>query len=325
MNIALVILNWNGQALLEQFLPTMVTYSPEAKIYVVDNASTDSSVAYVKKNFKNISVIQHQKNEGFAKGYNLALSQIDADVIGLVNSDIEVTENWLNPIIAHYTEHSTASIVQPKILDYNARNKFEYAGAAGGYIDKYGYAFCRGRIFDNIEEDNNQYKSSPIFWASGACMFIKKVDFKNLQGFDDDFFAHYEEIDLCWRAQNKGLDVQYIENSTVYHIGGATLETASPFKTYLNFRNSLFTLVKNVPKKQLFFVVLIRMILDGVAGIQFLLKGKIKHLLSILKAHLSFYAGLSKMYKKRDTDQELNYYYKKSIVWSYFIQQKHTL
>lgn len=325
MKIALVILNWNGKALLEQFLPTMVAHSQQANIYVVDNASTDSSVAYVKDNFKEISIIEHPTNEGFAKGYNLAIPQIDADLIGLVNSDIEVTKNWLAPIISYYTENSTASIVQPKILDYNSKNKFEYAGAAGGYIDKYGYAFCRGRIFDSIEEDKNQYKSSPISWASGACLFIKNNDFKLLKGFDNDFFAHYEEIDLCWRAKNKGLEIHYIENSTVYHIGAATLKVTSPLKTYLNFRNSLFTLIKNLPKKQLIPVLFIRMVLDGLAGVQFLLKGQVKHLFSILKAHFSFYKGISRMYKKRDTHQETNYYYKKSIVWSYFIQQKHTL
>lgn len=325
MKIAIVILNWNGKELLEQFLPSVVAYSSEAKIYVADNASSDTSVAYVQENFPEVTILKNPKNEGYAKGYNLALQQVDADVIGLLNSDIEVTPNWLNPIISYYQNNKNASIVQPKILDYKNKNLFEYAGAGGGYIDKYGYAYCRGRIFDSIEEDRNQYRSASVFWASGACLFIKNKDFKLLNGFDEDFFAHYEEIDLCWRAQNKGLKIHYVAFSTVYHVGGATLKNSNPYKTYLNFRNSLFTLVKNLPSNKLFSVIFVRMLLDGVAGVQFLLKGKPKHLWSILKAHGSFYLNLFKMYQKRDAHQKTNYYTKKSIVWSYFINKEHTV
>ncbi|MGY5354373.1 glycosyltransferase family 2 protein [Wenyingzhuangia sp. IMCC45467] len=324
MNIALVVLNWNGRDLLEKFLPTLVKNSPEANIYMVDNASMDTSVAYVEKFFPEITIIQHSKNVGFANGYNLALSKINADVYALINSDVEVTPNWLKPIIEFYNTNSKASIVQPKILDFKYRSYFEYAGAGGGFIDKYGYAYCRGRIFEHIESDKNQYESAPIFWASGACLFIKAKDYKNLNGFDDDFFAHYEEIDLCWRAQNQNLSVDYIAESTVYHVGGGTLSKQSPFKTYLNFRNSLFTLVKNLPKKKLFPIIFTRMILDGIAGIRFLLSGELLHFWSILKAHFSFYSHFSSMYKKREKQQKNNYYQTKSIVWQSFIKKQNT-
>ena len=324
MNIALVVLNWNGRDLLEKFLPTLVKNSPEANIYLVDNASMDTSVAYVEKFFPEINIIQHATNEGFANGYNLALSQIDADIYALINSDVEVTPNWLQPIIQFYKDHENACIVQPKILDFKFRSYFEYAGAAGGFLDKYGYAYCRGRVFETIEADKDQYKSAPIFWASGACLFIKAKDYKELGGLDGDFFAHYEEIDLCWRAQNQQKSVNYIAESTVYHVGGGTLKKQSPFKTYLNFRNSLFTLVKNLPKEKLFPILFTRMVLDGVAGIRFLLRGEILHLWSILKAHFSFYRNFSKMYQKRNQEQRKDYYQTQSIVWNSFIKNQNT-
>lgn len=324
MKIALVILNWNGKKLLEQFLPSMVRYSTQATIYVVDNASTDNSVAFVTETYPQINIIQHPKNYGYAGGYNAALSKIDADVYGLLNSDVEVTENWLDPILNFYIQHKNASIVQPTILDFKDQTKFEYAGAAGGFLDKYGYAFCRGRVFNTIEKNRNQYKSTPITWASGACLFIKKNDFNHLNGFDEDFFAHYEEIDLCWRAKNKNLAINYIANSNVYHVGGATLKNANPFKTFLNFRNSLFTLVKNLPRKKIIPIVFTRMVLDGIAGIRFLTLGQPKHFFSILKAHASFYQHANNMYQKRTQHQIKNYYHQKSIVWSYFINKQKT-
>ncbi len=323
MNIALVILNWNGKALLKKFLPSVIANSPEATIYVVDNASEDDSVKFIKNNFPQVNIIQHQHNEGYAKGYNLALSQIDADVYALLNSDVEVSPNWLKPIIKKYTTDASTCIVQPKILDYNNKEKFEYAGAAGGFLDKYGYAYCRGRVFNTIETDINKYTSVPISWASGACLFIKSKDFKTLNGLDEDFFAHYEEIDLCWRAKNKGLNIDYINDSSVYHVGGATLKNTNPFKTYLNFRNSLFTLIKNLPVKSLFPIIFIRMFLDGIAGIRFLILRQPKHLLSILKAHFSFYKHMKTMYKKRDLHQNKDYYHQKSIVWNYFIKKQY--
>jgi len=322
MNIALIILNWNGKKLLEKFLPSVVANSKEAKLYVVDNASTDDSILFLNKNYPNIKILKNTTNKGYSTGYNTALQHIKADVFCLLNSDVEVTKNWLQPILNFYKNTPNASIVQPKILDYKNKTLFEYAGAAGGFLDKYGYAFCRGRVFDTLEKDTNQYQTNSITWASGACFFIKNTDFKLLEGFDEDFFAHYEEIDLCWRAKNKNLSVHFIAESTVYHVGGATLNNSNPFKTYLNFRNSLYTLAKNLPSKKLIPIIFIRMVLDGIAGVRFLCKGQRKHLWSILKAHGHFYLNLPKMIRKRDTQQNNDYYHQQSIVWSYFIKQQ---
>ncbi len=324
MNIALVILNWNGKQLLQQFLPSVLANSGNAKIYVVDNASTDTSIQFLEDNYPTIKIIKNENNEGYAKGYNTGLQQIDADVYCLLNSDVEVTPNWLTPIINTYNEDSNASIIQPKILDFKNKHYFEYAGAAGGYIDKYGYSFCRGRVFDAIEKDTNQYKSAPVFWASGACLFIKANDFKLLGGFDEDYFAHYEEIDLCWRAKNRGLPVNYVADSTVYHLGGATLQNSNPLKTYLNFRNSLFTLVKNLPRKKLIPIVFTRMVLDGIAGVRFVLRGEFSLFFSVLKAHTSFYKNLVKMTQKREIVHLENYFYTKSIVRDFFISKQKT-
>lgn len=325
MNIALIILNWNGKQLLETFLPTMIQNSPEATIYMVDNDSKDNSVAYTKENFPNVHIIQHKKNVGFAKGYNLAIPQIKADIHCIINSDIEVTPGWLQPIVKFYSENKHAGIVQPKILDYKNKELFEYAGAAGGLIDKYGYAYCRGRIFEHLEKDHGQYKSAPIAWTTGACMFIKDSYYKLLGGFDEDFFAHYEEIDLCWRATNNGVSIDCITDSTVYHVGGATLNKINPFKTYLNFRNSLYTLLKNLPRRKVIPILIIRMVFDGLAAIQFLCKGKIDHIFSIVKAHISFYKNFSLMRHKRGHYQKRDYYTTKSIVWDYYVKGKKTI
>lgn len=321
MKIAVVILNWNGKKLLEAFLPSVLQHSPEASIYVADNASTDDSVAFVQAHFPNITVIQNHGNLGFAGGYNEALQKVDADIYALVNSDIEVTPNWLQPIIEKFQNEPKTAIIQPKILDYKNKAYFEYAGAAGGFIDQYGYPFCRGRIFETIEKDTHQYDDeTEIFWASGACFFIRKEVFHELHGFDADFFAHQEEIDLCWRAFNLGHQIKYTSKSVVYHVGGATLQQGNPKKTFLNFRNSLLMLVKNLPKSSLFQVLFIRLVLDGIAGIQFLVKGKPSHTLAILKAHFSFYSLFSKNYKKRNSQQLPNYYITKSIIYRYFIK-----
>ncbi len=321
MKIAVVILNWNGKKLLEAFLPSVLQHSPEASIYVADNASTDDSVAFVQAHFPSITVIQNHGNLGFAGGYNEALQKVDADIYALVNSDIEVTPNWLQPIIEKFQNEPKTAIIQPKILDFKNKAYFEYAGAAGGFIDQYGYPFCRGRIFETIEKDTHQYDDeTEIFWASGACFFIRKEVYHELNGFDADFFAHQEEIDLCWRAFNLGHQIKYSSKSVVYHVGGATLQQGNPKKTFLNFRNSLLMLVKNLPKSSLFQVLFIRLVLDGVAGIQFLLKGKPSHTLAILKAHFSFYSLFSKNYKKRSSQQLPNYYITKSIIYRYFIK-----
>ena len=321
MKIAVVILNWNGAKLLEQFLPSVIQYSPEAVIYVADNASTDDSIAIVKTKFPSVQIIKNESNFGFAGGYNEALKQVEADIYALVNSDIEVTEHWLQPILETFANEHKTAIIQPKILDFKNKEYFEYAGAAGGFIDKYGFPFCRGRIFETIEKDNGQYDDDcGIFWASGACFFIRSDIYNTLNGFDADFFAHQEEIDLCWRALNKGYQIKYNSKSVVYHVGGATLQQGNPRKTFLNFRNSLLMLVKNLPKSTLYTTLFVRMLLDGLAGIQFLLKGKFSHFLAILKAHYSFYCLFLKTYRKRNSYQSDYYYKTKSIVFTYFIK-----
>jgi len=248
----------------------VVKHSDSASIHVIDNASTDDSVSFLQKNFPNVGIIQNAENFGYAKGYNIALKQINEPYFVLLNSDVLVTTNWLRNVLEIFENERETAIFQPKILDYKNKEYFEYAGAAGGFIDKYGFPFCRGRIFSSIEKDANQYdKISEIFWASGACMFIRKEIFEKFGGFDQDFFAHQEEIDLCWRVQNEGFKVKYIPNSVVYHIGGATLKENSPKKTFLNFRNSLYTLLKNRSKKGLIFTFFMRLCLDGIAGVYF--------------------------------------------------------
>ncbi len=323
--IAVVILNWNGKKLLEQFLPSVVRFSPEASIYVADNYSADDSIAFVTRHFPMVKIIRNTRNFGFAQGYNEALRFVEEDIYALVNSDVEVTENWLAPIIELFNRDDKTAIIQPKILDYRRKNAFEYAGAGGGYIDKYGYPYCRGRIFSPIEDDLGQYDDeADIFWASGACFFIRKEVFRALKGFDGDFFAHQEEIDLCWRAINDGCKIKYCGKSTVYHVGGATLDGQNPQKTYLNFRNSLRMLVKNLPQRQIIPVILARLFLDGLAGIQFLFQGKPEHTVAIIKAHFSFYSHFNRDHGKRSLFQHPVYYQTKSIVWSYFVKKNTT-
>ncbi|WP_396217306.1 glycosyltransferase family 2 protein [Flavobacterium sp.] len=325
MKTAVVILNWNGAKLLQQFLPSVLQFSGDATIYVADNASTDTSIDVLKNEFPTIKIIENAGNYGFAKGYNEALKCVEEPYYALVNSDIEVTENWLQPIETIFNNEPNTAIIQPKLLDYKKKTHFEYAGAAGGFIDKYGFPFCRGRIFDTLEEDLGQYDTeTEIFWATGACFFIRKEVFRSLQGFDGDFFAHQEEIDLCWRANNVGHTIKYCPTSVVYHVGGATLNEANPMKTFLNFRNSLLMLTKNLPKEKLVPIIFIRMCLDGLAGVQFLFQGKVTHTFAILKAHFYFYHLIGRNLKKRNNSQKTDYYYTKSIVWNYFVQKKNT-
>ncbi|MEO9075996.1 MAG: glycosyltransferase family 2 protein [Gelidibacter sp.] len=330
--IAVVILNWNGKALLEKFLPSVLQYSENANIYVADNASTDDSVSFLKTNYPLVKIIKNKENGGYAKGYNDALKQVNEAVFCLLNSDIEVTKDWLQPIDALFASEPETAIIQPKILDYKKKDYFEYAGAGGGFIDKFGYPYCRGRIFDTIEKDIGQYNDTiPIFWASGACFFIRKSVFEKLKGFDESFFAHMEEIDLCWRAYNAGFSTKYVGTSTVYHVGGATLDTNNPKKTYLNFRNSLFTLTKNAPKN-IFFLIFIRLILDGLASFKFLIEFKFANILAVLKAHATFYWRLPQFLKKRQLLQPhisgpkpRKYYQINSIVWRYFVKNQKKL
>jgi GT2 family glycosyltransferase len=324
MKIAVVILNWNGKKLLEQFLPSVVQNSPEATVYLADNASTDDSISFVTKHFPAIQIIKNEYNFGYAQGYNEALKQVDADIFTLVNSDVEVTQNWLQPILETFKNEPNTAIVQPKILDYKRKDYFEYAGAGGGFIDKYGYPFCRGRVFETIEKDLGQYNDTcNIFWASGACFFIRSSVYKELNGFDGDFFAHQEEIDLCWRAINNKYSVKYNGLSSIYHVGGATLNEENPKKTFLNFRNSLFMLTKNLPKEELFRIIFIRMLLDGIAGVRFLFQGKFAHFFAVLKAHFHYYHSINRNLKKRAEFQVSSYFNKNSIVFDNYIKKRH--
>ena len=300
MKIAVVILNWNGKDLLEQFLPSVVNNSGDADIYVADNASTDDSVSFVYSNYKTVNVIQNPKNYGFAEGYNKALAHLTHDLFVLLNSDVEVTPGWLDPILTAFKEDAKLVAAQPKILDFKNNDHFEYAGAAGGFIDSLGYPFCRGRIFNTIEKDKGQYDDErDIFWASGACFFIRSQVFHQLKGFDQDYFAHQEEIDLCWRIHNANYEIKYVADALVYHVGGATLKESNPKKTYLNFRNGLFLLLKNLPFSHLLVKLPVRLLLDWMAAIKFLLGGQWKHALQVLHAHASFAGAARKMAGKR--------------------------
>ena len=298
---AVVILNWNGKHWLDKFLANVIGFSPEAEVIIADNNSNDDSVNYLQKHYPSIRIIQNDGNYGYAKGYNLALQKIDAEYFILLNSDIQVTEDWINPIIKLMDKYQSISACQPKILDYHNKKKFEYAGASGGFIDSLGYPFCRGRVFDYLEEDKGQYNDSrEIFWATGACLFVRASHYFEVNGFDEDFFAHQEEIDLCWRLKNKGYKVFVEPRSEVFHVGGGTLNVGSPFKTHLNFRNNLYMLFKNLPLPSLFIIIPIRLILDGIASITFLNKKQgINHLFAVMKAHFAFYSEIPKLITKR--------------------------
>jgi len=319
--IAVVILNWNGIELLKKFIPNTISNSQSANIYVIDNFSEDDSVDFLKKNYPKIKVIQLDKNYGFAQGYNIGLKEIDEEIYCLLNSDIKVTENWLEPIIKEFND-SNISIAQPIILDYNNQEKFEYAGAAGGFIDKYGYPFCRGRIINSIESNTNQYKDSKIFWATGACLFVRRSVFIELNGFDKDFFAHQEEIDFCWRAYNLNYSCKAITSSKVFHIGAYTIkENAS--KAYLNYRNSLYMLVKNLPFNKFWTILPQRMIIDIISSFYLLINLKFMRFLSIYRAYFILFLKFMTMVNKRDNSSKKDdYYYVNSIIYNYFILKK---
>ena len=320
MDVAIAILNWNGKNWLEKFLPSVISHSENTDIYIIDNASTDDSVAFLKLNFPQVKIIQNTENQGFAGGYNEGLKKIDAEIYCLLNSDVEVTENWLNPVLDLFQKDLKIAAVQPKILDYNRKNFFEFAGAAGGFIDNLGYPYCRGRVFENIEEDKGQFDDeTEIFWASGCCLFIRSEDFWKQNGFDARFFAHQEEIDLCWRLKNDGKKIFYTGKSTVYHVGGGTLNKQSAQKTFLNMRNNLSMLVKNLPFSIVFWIILSRLILDGAAALYFAFKNGLPHLWAVLRAHFSFYAELPETIKLRSKKQIRNYYQSKWLIFKHFI------
>ena len=324
--IAVVILNWNGKKFLEELLPTLIQHTPsEVDIVVGDNASSDNSVEFLKQNYPQIQIIQNDKNYGFAEGYNKVLDKVYADYFVLLNSDVEVTDNWISPIINMMDADDNIAICQPKLLSYYQRDTFEYAGGAGGYIDKYGYPFCRGRLFTTLEKDNGQYNDvCEIFWATGAAMFVKAKVWKDLGGLDGNFFAHMEEIDFCWRAKNAGYKVYYCPQSVVYHIGGGTLPPSSPFKTFLNFRNNFSLLFKNLQKRQLAYVFPIRILMDWVAALKFLAEKKPKEFSAVIKAHWDFYRQIPALKHKRKniTQRKVSNIYNGNIVLEYYLKGK---
>lgn len=326
--IAVVILNWNGKKYLEKFIPPLIEYTrDDADIIVADNASSDDSVAFLTQHYPQIRIIRHQTNWGFARGYNEALKQIDATYYILLNSDIEVTPNWILPIIQCMDSDPSVAVCQPKIRSYSEPNNFEYAGAGGGFIDQYGYPFCQGRIFLSMEEDVGQYdEPREIFWASGACFFVRATTFLQLGGFDEDFFAHMEEIDFCWRLHNTGNRVMVCPASTVFHIGGGTLPKISWKKTYLNFRNNFMLLYKNLPPHLLWKIFIVRLIMDGIAAFKFLFQAGFKDFWAVVKAHHSFFIRLPALRKKRKMipHGSMKNIYRRNIVFDYYILGKRT-
>ncbi|MEP3387770.1 MAG: glycosyltransferase family 2 protein [Reichenbachiella sp.] len=303
---AVVILNYNGAHYLEQFLPSVTQYSTDAEVIVADNASTDDSIAFLKSNYPNLKIIQFEKNLGFTGGYNAALDGLDHEYCVLLNSDIEVTPNWVKPVIDYMDSHPEVAACQPKILDFNDKLKFEYAGAAGGFLDFMGFPYCRGRVFDTLEEDQGQYDTiEQLDWATGACMFVRTTDFKKAGGFDIDFFAHMEEIDLCWRLRLMGKSLFCIPESKVYHVGGGTLNKLNPRKTYLNFRNNLSLLFKNENALNLIWKFPFKCMLDMAAALKLGLGQSWGHGWAVLRAHFDFLLLLPKNFTKRKQVQAL--------------------
>lgn len=287
--VAVVILNYNGAEMLRRFLPTVIKNSPDAKIIVADNASTDESVAVIQKEFGAVQLIQLEKNWGFAQGYNIALEKVDAEYFILLNSDVEVTEGWIEPMLEMLDSNCDVAACQPKLLDQKRKQYFEYAGASGGFIDRYGYPYCRGRLFGTVEEDKGQYDSvCDIFWATGAALMVRAEDYRKVGGLDGRFFAHMEEIDLCWRLRARGRRILSVPQSVVYHVGGATLNYNNPRKTFLNFRNNLLMLYKNLPQKEYSTVMTCRCVLDYIAALKFLLTGDYANFKAVVDARCEY-------------------------------------
>jgi GT2 family glycosyltransferase len=330
--VAVVILNWNGRQLLEQFLPSVCsTTYPNMELIIGDNASKDDSIAFLKEQYPQIKILENASNCGYAEGYNQVLNRVEADYFVLLNSDVEVTPGWLEPMVRMMQGDERIGICQPLLLSYREKEKFEYAGAAGGFLDIFGYPFCRGRIFDHTETDKGQYNGhEEIFWASGAALMIRSGLYHRSGGLDGDFFAHMEEIDLCWRVKNMGYKVMICPESVVYHLGGGTLEQNNPRKTYLNFRNNLIMLRKNLPFHKAFGIIFIRHFLDLAAWFKFLFEGKLKHAFAINKAHYHFLVTQKKWIDKRRTLIKLynkpnnTGLYDRSIVFDYYIRKKKT-
>jgi GT2 family glycosyltransferase len=331
IKVAIVILNWNGKEFLKQFIPSVIKYSntPDIKIVIADNCSNDDSLSFIRSHYPEIEIITFDRNHGYARGYALALPQIQAEYYVLLNSDVEVTENWLDPLIKLMESDPKIAAVMPKIRSFRRRDYFEYAGAAGGFIDKFGYPFCQGRILTNIEKDQGQYNiTREIFWASGACMFLKADAYSRTGGLDGDFFAHMEEIDLCWRLKRLGYSIYYCPDSLIYHVGGGTLPNDNPRKLYYNYRNSLFLLFKNIDRLDFITILIPRMILDGLSASAYLLQGKIFFFFAVLRAHIRFYLSLRmlihkrKIYNRIIAKTDVSQIYPKGIVYDFFVRRK---
>ena len=327
--ISVVILNWNGCEMLRSFLPSVVRYSAgdDVEVCVADNGSTDSSVSVLREEFPMVRLILLEQNNGFADGYNLALKEVEAEYVVLLNSDVEVTEHWLEPLADYMDAHPGVAACQPKILSWRDRTKFEYAGAAGGYMDYYGYPFCRGRVMGSVEEDRGQYDViAPVFWATGAALFIRLADYIDAGGLDGRFFAHMEEIDLCWRLRSRGRGIVCIPQSTVYHVGAATLKKESPRKTFLNFRNNLVMLYKNLPDEEFTSVMRVRVFLDYLAAFQFLLKGQFGNAKAVVHARSEYKRIRTYFQKAREENLQKNRAdviperIKSSILWQFYVK-----
>ena len=328
---AVVILNWNGKSLLEKFLPTVLehTISDNCQVWVADNGSTDHSVAFLRASFPQVPHIVFDQNYGFAEGYNKALSQIEAEYVVLLNSDVQTTVGCLSALIDYMDTHPEVAAVQPKILDYKNPDQFEYAGAAGGFIDFFGYPFCRGRVLHVIEKDRHQFDTEiPVFWATGACLCIRKKEYDEAGGLDGRFFAHMEEIDLCWRLNARGKKVVCLPQSTVYHVGGASLSAENPHKTYLNFRNNLLMLYKNIPTSRFYIIFFVRFILDILAALHLVIQGNPKNAVAVLRAQKDFlrmkkaYKNIRKENLSKTVKETIPTQYSGSLLWSFYFKRK---
>ncbi|MGD9976883.1 MAG: glycosyltransferase family 2 protein [Bacteroidales bacterium] len=325
--VAVVILNWNGSRYLKRFLPGVISHSQNngTGIFVADNGSTDDSLLLLETSFKEVNVITLTQNYGFAEGYNRALRQINSEYFVLLNSDVEVTEGWLTPLVAFMDSHPAAAACAPKIRDFSRTSYFEYAGAAGGYIDRFGYPFCRGRVLSSVEVDQNQYNGAmQVFWASGACMFVRSSAYSRTGGLDNRFFAHMEEIDLCWRFINNGYTVWSIPESKVFHVGGGTLPNNNPRKLYLNYRNSLFMLHKNLHSTELFLVLFVRILLDWLSALAYLAGFKFNYAGSVCKAHCHYLKSITALNHCRHSSpfrklREIPQVFPKSILFEFFV------
>lgn len=328
MKTAVIILNWNGSKMLEKFLPSVTRYTTgDNEVIIADNGSTDNSIEFLKRHYPSLRIIQLDKNYGFAEGYNRAIAQVVADYYVLLNDDVEVTENWIEPVLQLMESDSKIGIAQPKLLMFDKRDTFEYAGAAGGYIDKYGYPFCRGRVFSTVEKDQGQYDDvCEIFWASGAAMFVKANVWKELGGLDGDFFAHMEEIDFCWRAKNQGYKVMYCPEATVFHVGGGTLPKTNPRKTYLNFRNNMALLYKNLPEETRIPIMRHRKVLDWIAAMKFLAGGNMGETKAVFQAHKDFRRWKPTLVERRKklNPHPVSCVYSRNILLTYYLKGKKT-